>query len=73
MVKYKILMHYDDGTDEEQDEVFDTEASAEEYALYLVGCCSVGAEIMHLSNLGDYAYNEADFESPTFDIIRIDD
>ena len=31
MPKYKIIMQYPDGTNEEQDEVFDTEEGAQEY------------------------------------------
>ena len=52
MAKYKIIFD-----DEEQDEVFDTEDAAEEYALYLRSCTKEGAEILHLSNPGDYDYD----------------
>ena len=45
MPRYKIIMQYPDGVNEEQDEVFETEESAEEYANYLVSCSQVGAEI----------------------------
>ena len=46
MPRYKIIMQYPDGVNEEQDEVFETEESAEEYANYLVSCSQVGAEIL---------------------------
>ncbi|GKZ02941.1 hypothetical protein [Paraclostridium bifermentans] len=71
MPKYKIVMQYPDGTNEEQDEVFDTEEYAEEYALYLVSCSVEGAEISNLSNPGDYPLD--DYEEPNFEIIEIDD
>ena len=68
MAKYKIIF---DG--EEQDEVFDTEEEAEEYALYLRSCSSTGAEILHMSNPGDYEYDEDEYEPPEYEIIEIDD
>ena len=67
MEKFKIIF---DG--EEQDEVFDTEAEAEEHALYLVSCTRTGAEILHMSNPGDYDYDEDTFEDPEYEIIEVD-
>ena len=67
MEKYKIIF---DG--EEQDETFNTEEDAEEYALYLQSCCREGAEILHMSNPGDYVYDEDDFDYPDYEIIEID-
>ena len=63
--KYKIIF---DG--EEQDEIFDTEKAAEEYALYLCSCTQTGAEILHLSNPGDYDYEENTFENPGYEIVE---
>lgn len=65
MKKYKIIF---DG--EEQDEIFDSEASAEDYAGYLVGCSHTGAETLNLSNPGDYPLE--DFEEPEWEVIEID-
>ena len=67
MAKYKIIL---DG--EEWDEVFDSESDAEEYALYLCSCSREGAEILHMSNPGDYDYDEDDFEEPEYEIIEVD-
>ena len=67
MAKYKVIF---DG--EEEDGIFDSEEAAEEYALYLCSCCEVGAETLHLSNPGDYDYNENSFEYPEYEIIQID-
>ena len=71
MPRYKIIMQYPDGVNEEQDEFFETEESAEEYANYLVSCSQVGAEILNLSNPGDYPLD--DYEDPDFEIIEIED
>ena len=68
MSKVKIIF---DG--EECDEIFDTEEDAEEYALYLSSCSREGAEILHMSNPGDYDYDEETYEDPEYEIIEIDD
>lgn len=67
MAKYKIIFN-----DEEQDEVFDTEEEAEEYALYLCSCTRTGAENLHMSNPGDYEYDEDSFEDPDYEIVEED-
>ena len=66
MSRFKVLF---DG--EYEDEVFDTEEDAEEYANYLVSCNEEGAEILNLSNPGDYPLD--DYEAPDFEIVEIDD
>lgn len=64
MAKYKIIFE-----DDEQDEVFDTEEEAEEYALYLCSCANTGAEILHMSNPGDYDYDgDEDYD---YEIIEV--
>lgn len=68
MPKYKIIFE-----DEEQDEVFATEEAAEDYALYLRSCSQLGAELLHMSNPGDYDYDEDEWESPDYEIIEIED
>ena len=68
MTKFKILF---DG--ELEDDVFDTEEAAEEYALYLRSCSREGAEILYMSNPGDYDYDEDNFEYPDYEIIEIDE
>lgn len=65
--KYKVIFD-----DEEQDEIFDTEEDAEEYALYLCSCSRFGAETLNMSNPGDYEYDEDTFEIPEYKIIEID-
>lgn len=55
MSKYRVSV---DG--EFEDEIFDTEEAAEDYANYLVGCAAQGAEDLYLSNPGDYPLEFAD-------------
>lgn len=65
MSKYKVLFN-----DEEMDEVFDTEDDAEEYALYLCSCAREGAEILHMSNPGDY---DADDYDEDYEIVEVEE
>ena len=69
--KYKVVMEYYTGETEELDEIFDTEEEAEEYGLNCCGNGKAGREILHMSNPGDYPYDEDDED--TFEIIEIDD
>lgn len=71
MAKYKVIMNYSDGTSDEQDEIFDSEEDAEEYAGYLVSCSQTGAETLNLSNPGDYPLD--DYEDPDYEIVETDD
>ena len=57
---YKLILIDEDGYEDEQDEIFETEEEAEDYALYLEGCAQEGAEILHMSNPGDYPDEEAE-------------
>lgn len=68
MSKYKVIF---DG--EEDDEIFDTEEDANEHALYLSSCEQQGAETMHMSNPGDYEYNEEEWEGSDYEIVEIDE
>lgn len=68
MPKYKIIFEWG-----EEDEIFDTYEEAEEYALYISSCSRVGAETLHLSNPGDYDYDDDNYEYPEFEIEEIDD
>lgn len=67
MAKFKVLFY-----GEYEDEVFNTKEDAEEYALYLCSCAREGAEILHMSNPGDYDYDEDNFEDPDYEIVKID-
>lgn len=65
MSKYKVWFN-----DEEMDAVFDTEDEAEEYALYLCSCTREGAEILHMSNPGDY--DEDDYDED-YEIVEVEE
>ncbi len=56
---------------EMEDDIFDSYEKAEEYAGYLRGCESVGAEMLELSNPGDYPMDL--FEASEYEIIEIDE
>lgn len=71
MAKYKIILHYYDGTEEEQDEEFDDLDDAQDYGNYLIGCCREGAEVLNLSNPGDYPLGG--YEDPEVEIIEVDE
>ena len=71
MPKYKVIMHYSNGISEEEEDIFDTEDDAEQYALYLISCGKEGAEILNLSNPGDYDLD--DYDEPDFEIVEFDD
>lgn len=68
MNKYKIIFE-----NEEQDEIFDSEEEAEDYALYLISCTKQGAEILNMSNPRDYEFDEENWEDPTYEIIEFED
>lgn len=68
MPKYKIIF-----AGEEEDEIYDSWQEAEEAGLYMCACDKEGAETLHMSNPGDYDYDEDTYEAPDYEIIEIDD
>ena len=68
MSKFKIIYE-----GEPEDEIFDTEEDAIDHALYLCSCSRLGAEILNLSNPGDYPYDEDSFEEPEYEIIEVEE
>lgn len=68
MTKYKIIF-----ADEELDDIFDTYEDAQEQAVYYCGCSQLGAEILHMSNPGDYDYDEENWQSPEYEIIEVEE
>lgn len=73
MPKYMVELIMPDGDREMQDEIFDTEEEAEDYACYLQSCDRDGAEILHMSNPGDYEYDPETFEPVEYRIIKVND
>ncbi len=70
MGKFKVLMNYSDGTSEEQDDIFKTEAEAQEYGCDFCSNYHQGAEDLNLSNPGDYPIDEDD--DIDFEVIEVD-
>ncbi len=67
---YKVFI---DGEEMDSDEVFHTEEEAEAYGLECLGNMRVGAEIFHMSNPGDYDFDENYYDNLDFEIIEVDD
>ena len=55
---------------DDDDEVFDTEAEAEAHASVQISNLHTGAEVLHLSNPGDYP--EGDDEDLEYEIVEVD-
>ena len=67
MSKFRVILDGD-----MQDEVYDTYEEAEEGALYMCSCARQGAEILNMSNPGDYEFDEDTYEDPDYQIIEVD-
>ncbi len=67
-MKYKIIFN-----GEEMDELFNTYEEAEEQALYYQSCDKQGAEILNMSNPGDYDFDEEEYEYPDYEIVEIEE
>lgn len=55
---FKVLYKYSDGTEEYEDETYDTWDEADEAGQYGCSCYSGGNEILNMSNPGDYPLDE---------------
>ncbi len=62
-------VEWENGADD--DEVFDTYEEAEEHARQGVSDYHLGAEILHLSNSGDYPEDDED-DDPEYEIVEVD-
>lgn len=71
MAKYRVLMHYSDGSSEMEDEIFETETEAEFHGSYMCSCCNQGAEELYESNPGDYPLEDS--LSATYEVIIVND
>ena len=79
-ITYKVLLPFyvntslqieysESGKEIEVNDIFDTYEDAEEQALYYCSCTQLGAETLHMSNPGDYDYDEENWEDPEYEII----
>ena len=80
MSKFKVKMLFSDGDEEMimadgsyDDAVYDSEEEAESAALEYCSNYRDGAEVLHLSNPGDYEYDEDNWESPDYEIIDLEE
>lgn len=67
---YKITMFFN-GEPDEQDEEFETEEQARDYADYLCGCSREGAEVLHYSDPFEYPDEEVD--DVEYEIYEVED
>ncbi len=78
MAKYKYVLTYPNGetydsVDDGLEELFNSYEEAVEAALYALSCAKLGAETLHMSNPGDYDYDEDDYEDPEYEIVEIEE
>lgn len=82
MAKYKYVLKFSDGEeldsleeygDDNFQGTFSSYSDAAEEALYACGCARQGAEILHMSNPGDYDYDDETWESPEYEIVEIEE
>ncbi len=66
---YKVVF---DDWDDDDDEVFETEAEAEAYALVQISNYHTGADVLHMSNPGDYPPDDED-DDPEYEIVEVED
>ena len=74
MAKYKLILYWSNGTVDEDDndgDFFNSEEEANDYGLYLLSCESQGAEILGMSNPGDYPYDPDDYVDSYFEIEEV--
>ena len=71
MSKYKVIMRASNGDEWEEDGLFDTEEEAQEHGEYVAGCAAEGAEVLNMSNPGDYPIDpDTEIE---FEVVEVDD
>ncbi len=66
---YKLIIH-EDGFEEYEDEVFETKEEAQECMDEIISNCSAGAEVLNLSNPGDYPYDEDEDSDIDYEIVK---
>ncbi len=81
MTKYKYVLTFEDGEklDSEKEykdldmdkAIFDSYEEAEEAGLYEQSCARDGAEILNMSNPGDYEYDEETYKLPKLRIVEV--
>lgn len=67
---FKAVLKFSDGEEVEDDERFGTEEEAEEYGLVMLSNYNTGAEVLHMSNPGDYPLGDDD-EDPDIVVVEV--
>ena len=67
---FKVVTIDSNGTREEDDEVFETEAEAEQHGQQMCSDDSQGAEVLHMHNPGDYPDPDDEID---YVVIEVDD
>ena len=68
MIKYRVIFE-----GEPEDELYDTMEEAEDAAAYSCSCASQGAEILNLSNPGDYDFDENEEYEYEIEEVEVDE
>lgn len=68
--KYKLRVTYPDGSVFDEDETFDSVDAANDYGEYVLACCREGAEILNMSNPGDYPLD--DYMDPDYEVVKVE-
>lgn len=71
MGKFKVIYHWSDGSQDEEDELYDSYEEAQEAGFYGLSCRELGAEILNMSNPGDYPIDGEDFDNDDFEIVEL--
>lgn len=71
MVKFQVKYIFSDGTEELDDEIYDTYEEADDAGNYGCSCYMLGGEILNLSNPGDYD-DPQESDRPTYEVIEIE-
>lgn len=78
----KYVLKYSDGDtfdsyeeygDDDFEGTFSSYDDAIDAALDAVGSSRQGAETLHMSNPGDYEYDEENYEDPEYEVIQIEE
>ena len=67
---FKVVLKFSDGDEVEDDERFETEEDAEEYGLVMLSNYNTGAEVLHMSNPGDYPLRGDDAD-PEVEVVEV--
>lgn len=71
-MKYRVVYHYPDGEEGYEEDLFDTEEEAREAGDYGCSCYALGAEILNMSNPGDYPLDGSEGMCE-FDVVEVDE